>query len=252
VFEPHRERSFSLLTKIISAGRDETQTNHFSLIGSSTADYSRIYELLEYFIANNLKFTLPSIRIDSGIEFLDLLKHAGQRSLTLAPETGCDKSRFKIGKRITDDSILDFAVRAAKSKISNLKAYFILGLTSNPIQEAQDIINLANTLSNEVPSLEYNLSITPLVPKKSTKFEEKLVDYAKINSGLRFLKANMIKSINFKAFPTRWAIIQAILSIGGKDLSPILIQVASEGGAFQSWKKNLESDPLGFYNDLYK
>ena len=100
--------------------------------------------------------------------------------------------------------------------------------------------------------MEYNLSITPIVPKKLTKFGRKRIDYTEINTGLKLLKDNMTKKINYKAFPTRWAIIQAILSIGGKDLFPILLQVASEGGAYQSWKKNLKSDPLEFYNNLYQ
>ena len=252
VFKPYRERSFSLLKSIITSGKNETQTNHFSLIGSSTADYSRIFDLIEFFIQNKMKFTLPSIRIDSGIELLDLLKHAGQRSLTIAPETGCDKLRYTIGKRIMNDSIIDFASRAAKSNISQLKTYFILGLTSNPLQEAQDIIKLINTLSSKVPSMDYNLSITPIVPKKPTRFGDKIVDYTAINDGLKFFKNNMAKKANYKVFPTRWAVIQAILSIGGTDLLPLLIQIASQGGSYQAWKKNLKSDPLKFYNELYR
>jgi radical SAM superfamily enzyme YgiQ (UPF0313 family) len=252
VFKPHRERSFSLLKHIITAGKNKTQTNHFSLIGSSTADYSQIYDLIEFLIEKKIKFTLPSIRIDSGVELLNLLRHAGQRSLTIAPETGCDKSRFAIGKKITDDSIINFASRAANSNISNLKTYFILGLTSNPLDEAQDIINLINALKNKVPSIDYNLSVTPIVPKKPTKFGGIVVDYNAINAGLKFLKSNMKNNVNYKAFPTRWAIIQAILSIGGRDLLPVLIQVASQGGSYQSWKKNLKSDPVKFYNDLYQ
>ncbi len=252
IFRPHRERSFDTLEKLIQSGVKETQTNYFSLIGSSTADYSRINDLVAFFIENSLRFTLPSIRIDSGMELLDLLKDSGQRSLTIAPETGCDKSRFAIGKKITNELILSFASRAARSNIASLKTYYILGLTSNPMQEAQDIIDLANELKITTASLKYNLSITPLVPKRPTKFGSRTVDYAAIDEGLNFLKKNITKNVKYKIFPTRWAIIQAILSVGGKELLPLMIEIASQGGSYQTWKKNLTSDPLKFYNEHYR
>ena len=73
-----------------------------------------------------------------------------------------------------------------------------------------------------------------------------------IDEGLNFLKKNIKKNVKYKIFPTRWAIIQAILSVGGKELLPLMIEIASQGGSYQTWKKNLTSDPLKFYNEHYR
>lgn len=250
IFKPHRERSIKILKKIIQTGAKETQTDYFSLIGSSTADYSQINDLIQFFNENHLKFTLPSIRIDSGKGLLDLLRNSGQRSLTIAPEVGSNESRFSIGKRITNEAILSFASRAERSNITNLKTYFIMGLTSDPLKEAQDILDLITDLKTTAPSISYNVSNTPLVPKRHTKFENRKIDYNEINEGLNLLKSKIPSNVKFRSFPTRWAVIQAILSIGKEDLLPILIRVASQGGSYQSWKKNLDPDPLSFYKNL--
>jgi hypothetical protein len=84
--------------------------------------------------------------------------------------------------------------------------------------------------------------------KKGTKIERNLVDYTSIEAGVRHLKGNINKKSKVKTFPTRWAIIQAITSLGGRDLSEILEKVAIQGGSYQSWKQVLDGDPLKYYN----
>jgi radical SAM superfamily enzyme YgiQ (UPF0313 family) len=195
-----------------------------------------------------MKFSLPSIRIDSGSEILDLLKQSKQRSLTIAPETGSEINRLSVGKKIRNVDILNFVNRANQIGINNLKLYFILGLTDNHISEANDIIELIGSLKRKVPGMNLSLSLTPLVVKKGTKIERNLIDYTSIEAGVRHLKGNIKEKTKVKTFPTRWAIIQAITSLGGRDLSAILEKVAIQGGSYQSWKKVLDGDPLKYYN----
>jgi radical SAM superfamily enzyme YgiQ (UPF0313 family) len=247
-FRPHRERSLTNLQELVGKGTIETQTKSIIMIGSSTADYSQINDLITFLLNQKMKFTLPSIRIDSGSEILDLLKQSKQRSLTIAPETGSEINRLSVGKKITNVDILNFVNRANKIGINNLKLYFILGLTDNHISEANDIIELIGSLKRKVPGINLNLSLTPLVVKKGTKIERNLVDYTSIEAGVRHLKGNINKKSKVKTFPTRWAIIQAITSLGGRDLSEILEKVAIQGGSYQSWKQVLDGDPLKYYN----
>ncbi len=130
--------------------------------------------------------------------------------------------------------------------------YFILGLTHNHNSEANDIINLVENLKRKVPGIKLNLSITPLIVKKGTKIEQNLVDYASIEKTLRQVKLKIGRTFKLKIFPTRWAIIQAITSLGGRDLSEILEQVAINNGSYQAWKKALDGNPLEFYNKLIR
>ncbi len=250
IFRPHRERSLNKLEEIIIEGKQNTKTNYFSLIGSSTADYSRINDLIEFFNVNNLRFTLPSIRVDSGQDLLESLNRSGQKSLTIAPETGSDDTRHSVGKRITNEEIVSFAHRAFDNNIRNLKAYFIFGLTPEPMKELHDINNLVKELKHTVPFIKLKVSLTPLIPKKHTKFGNSCIDYDAITLAYKSMKKKYSEFTPHKIFPTRWAVIQAILSVGGREITPILVDVATQTeGTYQSWKKKLNNDPIKFYQE---
>ena len=251
IFRPHRERSFSNLKQLIISGSIETQSNHFSLIGSSTADYSQIEELISFFLQKDFRFTLPSIRIDSGGEILNLISQSGQKSLTIAPEAGSTDARYAVGKRISNEQIEEFTSQANQFGISQLKTYFILGLTSDLDSEVRAINDLMTSLKFNNPDMRFNASITPLIPKFGTKFENKCVDYTLISEGVKYLKKNLSQNLKFKIFPTRWAIIQAMLSIGGRELTPILEEIATRDGSYQAWKKTLRIDPEDYYKQNY-
>ncbi|MHA2154641.1 MAG: B12-binding domain-containing radical SAM protein [Candidatus Hodarchaeales archaeon] len=251
IFRPHRERSLSNLKQLIISGNIETQSNHFSLIGSSTADYSKIEELISFFLQKELRFTLPSIRVDSGKDILNLISQSGQKSLTIAPETGSTETRFTVGKRITNEQIVSFTSQANQSGLSQLKTYFILGLTSNVEAEVKAIGDLMANLKQKNSNMKFNISITPLVPKKGTKFGNHCIDYASISEGVKSLKKSLSSYLKYKVFPTRWAVIQAILSIGGRELAPVMEELATRNGSYQAWKKTLRVDPEVYYRQNY-
>jgi radical SAM superfamily enzyme YgiQ (UPF0313 family) len=251
IFKPHRERSFPHLQTLIDNGHKNTQTDFISLIGSSTADHSQIKEILYYIQERRLKFVLPSIRIDSGEDLLAIISNSGQKNLSIAPESGSEEIRYKLGKKISNTQIVNFIREAHNHSIHQLKLYFILGLTSNPIKEAHEIIKFINTIKNSYPLMKFNFSINPLVPKRGTKFEKRCINFQEIMKGNDLLKFNLKRKGKYKTFPIRWASIQAILSICGREMTPKLIKVAERGGSYQDWKKILSEDPINYYTNHY-
>lgn len=251
MFRPQRERSLTKLNNLIDNGIKETKTNFFSIIGSSAADYTQIKELLIHFIENKLKFSLPSIRADSGIELLELINQTGLRSLSIAPESASDDVRFKIGKKISNSQIISFIRKAQQENILQLKLYFILGLTPDPVSESREISSFVRKLTEKFPSVQFTVSVNPLIPKRKTKFEKQCVNYQDIQSGFKILKQNLGRLVRYKSFPVHWAAIQAVLSAGGRELTSKLINVADKGGSYQSWKKNLEEEPIDYYLKHY-
>ncbi|MHA2223607.1 MAG: B12-binding domain-containing radical SAM protein [Candidatus Hodarchaeales archaeon] len=251
IFRPPRERSLDTLKNLINIGSVETKTDFISLIGSSTADHSQINELLEFISKKELKFTLPSIRIDSGLDILTLIKKTGQKSLSIAPETASDDLRFKIGKKITNSQIFNFLREANQAKIRLLKLYFILGISSVASSESREIAEFVNNMSEKFPLIQFSVSITPFVPKRNTKLSSHCVDYNEIKAGFHFLRHNLNKKVRYKLFPAHWAAVQAIVSNGGRELSNKIVRIAEKGGSFQIWKKSLEEDPSAYYLKHY-
>ena len=66
-----------------------------------------------------------------------LLRESGERSITIAPETGSDRLRRVINKTVTNDEILDRADLIFRSGIENLKLYYMIGL---PTETDEDLV----------------------------------------------------------------------------------------------------------------
>lgn len=249
IFRPHRERSLHILQEYIKAGTKATQTDFISLIGSSTADYTKLPELLSFMLDNQYKFTLPSIRVDSAFSLLNLIKDSGQKSLTIAPETGNDELRRNIGKRISNQEIKSFFKESVNLGINQFKLYFILGLSQDINSESTSILELLNEISTINQKIMLNISITPFVPKQKTRLRELCPNYEEINSQISRIKKIRSKNLKIKVFPPRWAEIQAILSLGGGELTNKLIEVARDGGSYQSWKKTFNNALTSYYQN---
>ena len=250
IFRPHRERSLETLQRIIISGTNASQTNFINLIGSSTADYSRLQDLLSFMLDRNYKFTLPSIRVDSAFPLLNIIKETGQKSLTIAPETGDDDLRRRIGKKISNTEILDFIKESLNFGIKQFKLYFILGLSEAPNAEMASITELIRNISKIGKEVSLNASITPFVPKKNTRMRNACPDYNIMDLFHSRINEVRSKHIQIKIFPPKWAEIQAILSLGNSDLTSKLIQVARERGSYQSWKKTFNNDPSSFFREM--
>ena len=68
---------------------------------------------------------------------VSLLKESGERSLTIAPETGSDRLRRVINKTITNEEILDRAELIFSTGIESLKLYYMIGL---PTEDDADLV----------------------------------------------------------------------------------------------------------------
>ena len=100
-------------------------------------------------------------------------------------------------------------------------------------------------------SIKFNVSVNPLIPKRETRLGKQCANYSDIEQGLSDLKGKLTNKVRYKAFPINWAIIQAILSIGGREITPSMIDVAMRGGSYLNWKKTFGNDLLGFYQEKY-
>ena len=70
-----------------------------------------------------------SLRLDDLTEtIVRLLRQSGERSITIAPETGSDRLRRVINKTVTNEEILESADLIFASGIENLKLYYMIGL----------------------------------------------------------------------------------------------------------------------------
>src|SRR5205823_10789824 len=121
-----------------------------------------------------------SLRLDDLTEpIVRALRESGERTITIAPETGSDRLRRVINKTITNDEILDRAELIFANGIENLKLYYMIGL---PTETDEDLVAIRDlTLQIRERMLRYARSkgqigrivgsVNPLIPKPGTAYQ---------------------------------------------------------------------------------
>lgn len=208
--------------------------NRFGLIATSHFDNPSFLELIRGLRARGKRITISALRIDHvNEELLAALAESGTKSISLAPETGSDKLRKKIGKRFDNHQVLNAVKAVSKAGLSKLKLYFLLGL---PGETDEDIDNIADLAGHVVKAagrrLKVSLSVNFFVPKPGTPFgDEPLLEERELQRKRGRLKKDLskIKGVGISAMAPWQAIMQTLLSRGGIEVGEYILKAASDG-----------------------
>lgn len=246
---PKRERSLRRVEEILEDGLRHTPVNRVALIGAGVSDYSKLRELCSYLADRGLEVTVPSLnaaKVDE--ELVQLLVKGGQRTLTVAPETGSDRLRWIMNKRISNEQILEAAKAAYKGGMRNVKLYFMVGLPG----EAEEDLKAIADLSRQIADVGFGrkairLSVNPLIPKPHTPFQFcGLAPLNYLRRALKVIRAGLRGDSRFEVedYDPRHAQIQALLSLGDRRLGSVLVKVASYRCGLGSWRRALKEEGL--------
>jgi radical SAM superfamily enzyme YgiQ (UPF0313 family) len=250
ICRPRRTRSLKRLKELIMLGREDTPTSKVSMIGSSLGDLDGLEELVCWTVEQGLEVSVPSLRADSVTKpLLDCLVESGQRTLTIAPESGSARLRKVMGKGL-DESDIEHAVELAKKAgYSFLKLYFIVGLPEETDDDLQDTVEMITNLA-KTSGLRVTASINPFIPKAQTRWErEPQPPIEEVRKKLQFVEKGVRETsrVTVEALDPRSARIQAALSLGDRSLGQV-IQKASEYGGFGGWRRAEKETKIPFFS----
>jgi radical SAM superfamily enzyme YgiQ (UPF0313 family) len=228
------------------------------LVSIALCDHPDIEHILTCLNEMGYAISPASLRLDDLTEtIVRLLRASGERTITIAPETGSDRLRRVINKTVTNDEILDRAELIFASGIENLKLYYMIGL---PTETDEDLVAIRDlTLQMRDRMLKHARgrgqigrivgSVNPLVPKPGTAYqwlpmEDAAVIERKIKR-LRSLVAN-IDNVYFNIKSERHSYYQALLSLGDRRVAPAIVAAERNG---QNWRAALAE--VGVDGDFY-
>ncbi len=258
ICQPRRTRSLERLQDLVKQGIEQTPVNKVSLIGSSLGDLDRLEELVCWMVAKGVDVSVPSLRADSiSKDLLDCLVKSGQRTLTIAPETGSSKLRKSMGKGLTDSDI-EMAVKTAESVgYNSLKLYFIIGLPGETEEDIHSTVKMIQNIAKN-STMKITASVNPFVPKARTRWElEPQLELDALRTTLRNIEDQLknVPRLTIETLDPRSARIQAALSIGNRSLGKVIRTAATYGG-YGGWRRaeketgisllSLASDPERF------
>jgi radical SAM superfamily enzyme YgiQ (UPF0313 family) len=243
ISRPYRERTSRKIAEIVEQGIKCTGAKKVTLIGSGLSDYSDLANTCDWIVNDaNLQLSVASMRAGaSSTELMELLAKGGERTLTIAPETGSQSLRDSINKKITNDDIVQTAENALEAGIRNIKLYFMIGLPGEKNDDIQDMISLVKRIGKlSYGSGSIRVSIAPFIPKPHTPFQWfGMASRSDLEYRLKMLRSSLcpLAKVDVESPDLRWSEIQTILSLADRNIGRSLEYVAKEGGTLGAWRR---------------
>jgi radical SAM superfamily enzyme YgiQ (UPF0313 family) len=204
-------------------------TRRLGLLGASVTQHPQFADLLRWLGQDrfdDVRVSVSSVRAATVTPELGrLLARRGSRSLTIAIESGSERMRRVVNKKLSEEEIFAAARHAREGGLSALKLYGMAGL---PLEEESDIeatADLLLALKKATPGLRLTLGVSTFVPKAHTPFQWEGVR-PEAEKRLRLLAKRLKpRGIDLRPESYGWSLIQALLSRGDRRLAPVIAAV---------------------------
>jgi radical SAM superfamily enzyme YgiQ (UPF0313 family) len=216
------------------------------LVSIALCDHPEIERILTGLLEMGYSISPASLRLDDLTEpIVRLLHQSGERSITIAPETGSDRLRRVINKTVTNEEILAATDLIFRNGIENLKLYYMLGLPTETEDDLEAIRDL--TVQMRDVMLEHArsrgrigrivASVNPLIPKPGTAYQWQPMEDPAVTDGkarrLRHLVAGL-DNVYFTIKSERHSYYQALLSLGDRRVAPAIEAAERNGGNWRA------------------
>jgi radical SAM superfamily enzyme YgiQ (UPF0313 family) len=235
--------------------------NRIGLVSIALCDHPDIELILGALVDMGYGISPASLRLDDLTQpIVRLLKQSGERSITIAPETGSDRLRRVINKTVTNEQILDRADLIFSEGIENLKLYFMIGLPSENDDDLVAIRDLTIALRDRMLDHARRrgtvgrlvASVNPLVPKPGTTYQWlPMTPAAQIDEKterLRHLVAGL-DNVYFNIKSERHSFYQGLLSLGDRRVADVIELAERNGG---NWRAAVADTGLDASAYLYR
>jgi radical SAM superfamily enzyme YgiQ (UPF0313 family) len=240
------------------AGAARAYANRAGLVSIALCDHPEIERILARLHEMGYAISPASLRLDDLTEpIVRILRESGERTITIAPETGSDRLRRVINKTVTNDEILDRADLIFATGIENLKLYYMIGLPTETDEDLVAIRELTLQLRERMVKHARSRgqigrivgSVNPLVPKPGTAYQWlPMEDADMIERKIKRLRSLIadIDNVYFNIKSERHSYFQALLSLGDRRVAPA-IEIAERNG--QNWRAAVAA--AGIDGDFY-
>lgn len=231
-------------------------TNRLGLLGASVTQHPEFEELLNYLSHpdyDNVRLSVSSVRTNTVTEKLAKILAAREaRSLTIAVESGSEKVRNIINKKLNNEEIIQAAINAEAGGLKALKLYGMVGIPGEEETDIDATVQMMEAVKKAAPGLKLTLGCSTFVPKSHTPFQWLGVNQDS-KKRLNYLQKKLrSRGIEFRPESYNWSVIQALISRGDRRLTPLLELTRDYGDSVGSYKRAFKQlkgqlPPLDFY-----
>jgi radical SAM superfamily enzyme YgiQ (UPF0313 family) len=224
------------------AAEARKHSSRAGLVSIALCDHPEIERILTSLLDMGYSISPASLRLDDlTAQIVSLLHKSGERTITIAPETGSDRLRRVINKTVTNEEILQSTELIFESGIENLKLYYMIGL---PTEQDEDLVAIRDlTLQMRDIMMKHGRSrgragriigsVNPLIPKPGTTYQWLPMEDPALTDRkgkrLRQLLAG-IDNVYFTIKSERHSYYQALLTLGDRRVASTIEAAERNGG----------------------
>ncbi len=254
-YRPVRERPADQIVSAVMCGLRQTGYDEVSLTSLSTTDHSNLETVLRQLNANlsgtGISVSLPSERLDSfGIELARLVAGEKKGGLTFAPEAGTQRMRDVINKGVTEEDLMNAVEASFSEGWLRMKLYFMIGL---PLETDEDIVGIAKMCGRALElakrcvapakrcAVRISTSVAVFIPKAQTAFQWcGQVDPEEVRRRQKLLASSMPRGVDLRYHDFASSFIEAVLSRGGREITPLILEAHRLGARFDAWSDRFD------------
>ena len=214
-------------------------TNRLGLLGASITQHPEFETLLDFISRSqfeSVRLSLASVRTNTlTLKLAQTLANRDSRSVTVAVESGSERLRQIINKKLHNDEILQAAVNAQAGGLSALKLYGMVGVPGEIDRDIDETVEMLRSLKKVAPKLRISFGCSTFVPKSHTPWQWMGVE-KNADRKLKYLQKQLApKGIDFRPEGYKDSVIQALISRGDRRIQALLRLVYTySGGAVPS------------------
>lgn len=216
-------------------------TNRLGLLGASITQHPEFEALLDYLNQpqfDNVRLSLASVRTNTvTTKLAQTLVDHDANSITIAVESGSERLRQIINKKLHTDEIIQAAVNAKAGGLGHLKLYGMVGIPGEELDDLEQTVTMLKAIKKAVPGLRLSFGCSTFVPKAHTPFQWFGIS-AQAEKHLQFLQKQLRPhGIDVRSESYNWSVIQGLLSRGDRRLSKLLELTRHYGDSLGSYRR---------------
>lgn len=252
ITRPVREKSPEKLRQLAEELVQNTGHEDISLVSLSTADYSRVgevvHDLIDRYAGSKIGVSLPSLRADKDcVDLVQEINKVRKTGLTFAPEAGSQRMRDVTNKGVTEENLFSACEAAFQNGWQRVKLYFMISLPTETDADVLAIGELATRCAqiarrNGVKNPTITIGVSAFVPKPFTPFQWHGQDtIEEVERKQQMLKRSLRdRAVNYRPNDSSSVLLEALLSLGDRRVAAAIELAWRRGQVFDAWDEYLD------------
>jgi radical SAM-linked protein len=174
------------------------------------------------------------------------VKRVRKTGFTIAPEAGTERLRRVINKELDEKVFFQGLSDLFSNGWKSVKLYFMMGLPTERDEDLRGIFELTKQIGSlgerQKIHPHISVSVSTFVPKPHTPFQwESQIPLEEMKEKLHFMRDGVKKNhLRFKWQDPHLSFLEGIFSVGGRNLSPVLMEAFRLGCRFDGWSDQFQ------------